>query len=590
MAYEVLARKWRPQVFDDVVGQTHVTNTLKNAIQSGRVAHAYLLVGPRGIGKTSIARILAKALNCEKGPTPTPCGVCDACREIAAGTSLDVIEFDAASNTQVDKVREMIIDHVAYAPARARFKVYLVDEVHMLSTSSFNALLKTLEEPPAHVKFIFATTDPQKVPATIISRCQRFDLRRIPTTDIVKHLAHIAKAEQVEISDDALYAIARGAEGGLRDAESALDQLIAFCGGRIEEADVLQVFGLVSRKTLADLAGAILAGEVASIIEKVGILEAQGRDLARVTSELLEYLRNLTLCRYGAAAALDVPPEQAALLKQQAEGLEAGRLARMVEILVETDGRLRHALSRRTLLEVALIRCARAASMTSLDEVIRQLHQLKTSLGGPEGGDPPPFAPPPAHPAGPAHHRMPPTPAAPEAPRTATASAASSPTSAATPEAELAALRTHWADLVRRIGVVDARLARALAGARPVAVEAQAVTIALGADAAADAHALEHERSRTALGKALHRVLGRDVTFRLQSAPAAAPPNTESAGAEDPSGEEVDAAAMEAPAATEEPAPERRPPPPSLRAQLLQDARIEHVLKTFDATIEDIQA
>ena len=229
MAYEVLARKWRPQQFDDVVGQEHVTQTLKNAITSERVAHAYLFVGPRGVGKTSTARIFAKALNCEKGPTATPCDKCDSCREITAGNSLDVLEIDAASNTGVDNVRDLR-ENVRYAPARGPFKIYIIDEVHMLSVAAFNALLKTLEEPPAHVKFIFATTEPQKVPATILSRCQRFDLRRISMSDIVERLSEIAEAEKIEIDEDALLAIARGAEGGLRDAESALDQFIAFRG------------------------------------------------------------------------------------------------------------------------------------------------------------------------------------------------------------------------------------------------------------------------------------------------------------------------------------------------------------------------
>ncbi len=243
--YQVLARKWRPQQFADVVGQEHVTTTLKNAIEQNRLAHAYLFVGPRGIGKTSTARIFAKALNCVKGPTATPCDKCDNCLEITEGRSLDVLEIDGASNNGVEQVRELR-DTVRYAPARGKFKIYIIDEVHMLTTQAFNALLKTLEEPPAHVKFIFATTEPQKVLPTILSRCQRFDLRRIPANLIVKHLKEISKKEKVAIDDEALAAIARGAEGGLRDAESTLDQLIAFCGNKIAEADVLSVFGLVA--------------------------------------------------------------------------------------------------------------------------------------------------------------------------------------------------------------------------------------------------------------------------------------------------------------------------------------------------------
>src|SRR5208283_782247 len=250
MSYQVIARKYRPQRFAEVVGQEHVTQTLANAIEQNRIAHAYLFCGPRGTGKTTIARIFAKCLNCTGGPKIDFDEKDSQCIEITEGRSLDVLEIDGASNNGVEQVRELR-ETCKYAPANSPFKIYIIDEVHMLTTQAFNALLKTLEEPPAHVKFFFATTEPQKVLPTILSRCQRFDLRRIPASLIVKHLKAIAKKEKVSVDDEALAAIARGAEGGLRDAESALDQLIAFCGNKIAESDVLSVFGLVAHDQIA---------------------------------------------------------------------------------------------------------------------------------------------------------------------------------------------------------------------------------------------------------------------------------------------------------------------------------------------------
>ena len=271
--FVVSARKYRPARFVDVVGQEHATRTLTNAIESGRVAHAYIFIGSRGIGKTTSARILAKALNCEKGPTPYPCDVCSSCKEVMAGNSLDVIEIDGASNNGVDQVRDLR-DNARYTPARGPYKIYIIDEVHMLSTAAFNALLKILEEPPKHVKFIFATTDVHKVLPTILSRCQRFDLRRISVQDIFDRLRKGCADEGISISDDALLAIARGAEGGLRDAESALDQIISFRGKEIGEEDVLSVLGLVSRQALENLTLAILRSDVPEIIGIVAAMFA----------------------------------------------------------------------------------------------------------------------------------------------------------------------------------------------------------------------------------------------------------------------------------------------------------------------------
>ncbi|MGA3171970.1 MAG: DNA polymerase III subunit gamma/tau, partial [Chthoniobacteraceae bacterium] len=355
MSYQVFARKYRPQNFDEIVGQAHIVQTLKNAIDQRRLAHAYLFVGPRGTGKTSTARILAKALNCEHGPTVKPCGVCTQCREIAEGRSLNVLEFDAASNTQVDKVRELIIENVKYAPTGGRYKLYIVDEVHMLSTSSFNALLKTLEEPPPHVIFIFATTDPQKVPLTIISRCQRFDLSRIPAPLIKQHLQFIAGKEQITLDPAAAQSIARGAEGGLRDAESMLDQLVAFCGTKITEEDVLNVFGFTARQTVCALCGAILAGRTG---EALGLLHAQaekGKDLSRLMADLIAHLRDLLVMKADPEGLRkDVIPEDFAVLEEQAGALSTDRLLELIEQFAAAETRMKWAPNKKLHFEVAI--------------------------------------------------------------------------------------------------------------------------------------------------------------------------------------------------------------------------------------------
>ena len=286
MSYQVIARKYRPQRFADVVGQEHVTNTLGHAIAAGRIAHAHLFCGPRGTGKTTIARIFAKCLNCTDGPKVEFDESDPRCSEITEGRAMDVLEIDGASNNGVEQVRELR-ETVKYAPASSKFKIYIIDEVHMLSVAAFNALLKTLEEPPEHVKFMFATTDPEKVLPTILSRCQRFDLRRIPVSLITEHLSMIAGQEKIEIEADALLAIARGADGGMRDAESALDQLISFCGTKIVENDVLSMFGLTARSQVAALAGSLLRGEAEPSLNELNQLSKHGKDLGRLLGDLL---------------------------------------------------------------------------------------------------------------------------------------------------------------------------------------------------------------------------------------------------------------------------------------------------------------
>ena len=384
--YTVIARKWRPQTFDDVVGQDHVVRTLRNAIRQNRIAQAYLFVGPRGTGKTTLARIFAKALNCEKGPTETPCGQCAACREIAAGSSLDVMEIDGASNNTVADVHS-ICENIQFAPFSGKFRICYIDEVHMLSAAAFNALLKTLEEPPAHAKFIFATTEPDKILPTIVSRCQRFDLRRIPVTLIMDRLRTICEAEGVKATEDALQAIARGADGGMRDAQSALDQLIAFRGNSLQEEDVLGVFGLVAGRSIGLLSRAILSNDVPTILSLIDEFDRGGKDLRILVVDLVKHFRDLLVYLHvkGATDGLDLTDAQRAQLAEEAKTATPDGVLKVVETLIELDERIRVALSRRTLLEAGLLRAARAATVTPLSEILRRVTALQRELAASGG-------------------------------------------------------------------------------------------------------------------------------------------------------------------------------------------------------------
>lgn len=384
MSYQVIARKYRPQRFADVVGQEHVTQTLANAIQQKRIAHAYLFCGPRGTGKTTIARIFAKCLNVSGGPKVDFDDKDFHAQEITEGRSLDVLEIDGASNNGVEQVRELR-ETCKYAPANSQFKIYIIDEVHMLSTAAFNALLKTLEEPPAHVKFMFATTDPEKVLPTILSRCQRFDLRRIPAALITKHLAEIAKKEKVKIDEAALYAIARGADGGMRDAESTLDQLISFCGDKIEEADVLSMFGLAAESQILKLSKAVLDGEIQTALTQLNELARGGKDLGRLLGDLLNHFRNLLIYQIsrGDLNLLEVSEAEIAALKEQSSLAGSDALTRILETLANAELNLRDAASRKILVEVTLLKAIEARNSMPIDALLKQLNQLRGGGGGP---------------------------------------------------------------------------------------------------------------------------------------------------------------------------------------------------------------
>ena len=365
-----LPLKYRPMTFDDVVGQAHVVTTLRHAIEAQRIANAYLFIGPRGIGKTTLSRIFAKALNCQHPKGVEPCGECTNCREIAAGRSLDVIELDAASHNKVEDVKP-IMESVQFMPASSKYKIYIIDECHMLTTSAWNALLKTLEEPPPYVRFIFATTEGEKVLATIISRCQRFDLRRIQTNDIVSRLKHVCECEGIDAEEDALLAIARGAEGGMRDALSSLDQLISFCGNKVREEDALGVFGLVSRSALEGLAAAIL--------QAIEMFDSAGKNMRRLSAELLQYFRNMVVVQALGenASSIAATPDQIKVLVEQSKLVDAGRVFRVCDQIAEMEDKLRYSLSVRTLIEMSLIRASRIATTATIEELMRAVKALK---------------------------------------------------------------------------------------------------------------------------------------------------------------------------------------------------------------------
>jgi DNA polymerase-3 subunit gamma/tau len=393
VSYQVFARKYRPKTFDDVLGQDHVVRTLRNAIEQKRLAHAYLFVGPRGTGKTSTARILAKALNCTGGPKADFDPNEDVCIEIAEGRSLDVLEIDGASNNGVEQVRELR-ETVRFAPARGQFKIYYIDEVHMLSNAAFNALLKTLEEPPPHVKFIFATTEANKILPTILSRCQRFDLRPIPTELIAKHLLHIASNESVHLDDAAAWAVAKGADGGMRDAQSMLDQLVAFCGDHITEANVLDVFGFTSREKVAQLATALLARDTPAALSLIQKEAESGRELSQLLGELVGTLRALLVAKLDPSADGDgIPADLWKSLVIAADTYPPDRLLSAIDVFAETEGRMKWSTNRRLHFELGLIKAIQVLGEVRLSDVIKTLSKGADLLGEPPASPQPSAAP-----------------------------------------------------------------------------------------------------------------------------------------------------------------------------------------------------
>jgi DNA polymerase-3 subunit gamma/tau len=387
MSYQVTARKWRPQTFAELVGQEAVARTLQNALRQGRIAHAYLFTGTRGVGKTTTARLLAKALECERGPSPEPCNQCSSCQAITVGSSLDVLEIDGASNRGIDEIRDLR-EQVRYAPTRSCYKIYIIDEVHMLTEHAFNALLKTLEEPPPQVVFIFATTEAQKVPSTILSRCQRFDFRKVASAEIAQCLGKIAEQERIHISSDALYRIARRAEGSLRDAQTLFDQVVAFCGFEVHDDDLGQFLGSVGEDQTVALLEAILVRDTRLVLEVVADILGQGLDTRELCRYLLELVRDMIVTKVAPPGhgLLDRSPAELERMHKLGSQTALEDLHTLFEILTTTEMRLRDSAQPVWMLEVSLLKLASLPSLQSLTTMLARLENLERRLRLASGG------------------------------------------------------------------------------------------------------------------------------------------------------------------------------------------------------------
>jgi len=381
MGYLVLARKFRPQTFEQVVGQEHITQTLNHAVSSGRVAHAILFSGPRGTGKTTVARLLAKAMNCEGGPTSEPCNHCRSCREITAGGAVDVFEIDGASNNSVDQIRELR-DNVKYLPAHSLYKIYIIDEVHMLSIAAFNALLKTLEEPPAHVMFMFATTEPQKIPVTILSRCQRYDFRRIRIDDIVRHMQMIGEKEGVLIDEKSLWMIGCEAGGSMRDALSLLDQVISCADGEVGYEQVLNILGGIDREILFEMSGAVLDADIPAVLNIVNDANDRGYDLKKFYENLVDHFRNLMVVKMGKAPEklVDVPEVEIQRMQEQIQACSPVFLTQVFECLFHEGTTIKYSLHPRMALEIILIKIAGIRPVLPIEVLIEKLDMLRQDV------------------------------------------------------------------------------------------------------------------------------------------------------------------------------------------------------------------
>ena len=572
MAYQVIARKYRPQRFSDVVGQEHVTQTLSHAIEQKRIAHAYLFCGPRGTGKTTIARIFAKCLNCTGGPKVDFADDDPRCVEIAEGRSIDVLEIDGASNRGIEEIRELR-ETVKYMPASSKYKIYIIDEVHMLTKEAFNALLKTLEEPPEHVKFMFATTEPEKVLPTILSRCQRFDLRRIPVKLITQHLGEIAGKENVKIEPAALYAIARGAEGCMRDAESALDQLISFCGENVTEEDVLSMFGLTAQGQIFSLASAILKGESETVLNTLGDLTKHGKDLARLLADLLGYFRNLLILQVAGAQSgmLETSEAEGAMLREHAKLVNTESLTRVMEVLTDAEARLREVTSKKIFIEIALLKAINARAAVSIDTVLQQLQKMR----GGESTSAAPAASSPKPAAGPVGGRA--------SPRAALEQMSAMQISA-NPDGDPGVL---WQDVLRSVGPAIPLMLNMLASGSAISFEKNVLTIGFAAESAESIDIVSNPKTVSLIQARLGELgyANAQVRFTVSERAVNSMPATE-APAPMPSVKSAEAA-QRRPAATAK----EKPAPETLNTEdFKNDPLIRKALEIFKGNIVEVRA
>ena len=511
MTYLVLARKYRPQRFGEMSGQEHVVRTLRNSLKSGQLAHAFLFTGPRGVGKTTTARLVAKALNCEQGPTAEPCGTCTPCVEIAEGRAVDVVEIDAASNNGVDNVRD-IVDAVKYRPARDRFKIFVVDEVHMLSQGAFNALLKTLEEPPPHVKFVLATTDVHRVPETIVSRCQRFEFKRLTVQQIADQLGKVAEAEGMRVSPAALGLVARAAEGGMRDALSILDQVRAACGEAPGDAEVAEALGAVDVAAIGRLCAALVARDGAAVLAEIAALDARGLETRRVAEETVRHLRDVLVARLVPAAPLDLPDAEQAEVRALAAAAEPAQLARLFDLAQRAVADVKLADQPRFALEVALLKGVFLAPGADVSELLARVEALSG------GGVPPARAAargraPPSRPVAAATKPVatPPVRTAPAAAGRARPRSAAPASPAAAGDDPAAPLAERWRAAVEEVEKVSPAAAPALRQAALLWIRDGEVGLQLPQGL----HAASAERRRAEIEGALARYFGRPTRLAI---------------------------------------------------------------------------